>query len=149
MTAVQTREGARLGPLEQIPEGEGRAFAVHGEQVAVFRLRGGRVFALGAVCPHRGGPIADGQIDAIGVVCPLHLNAFEFRSGCSSTSDYALPVYPVEVDAGGEIVLYPRATPGGTHSDGAVAPPSAYPTSAPAGDRVAEPDPTRGIEDTT
>ena len=129
--------------------GEGRAFAVHGEQVAVFRLRDGRIFAVGAVCPHRGGPIADGQTDATGVVCPLHLNAFEFGTGRSSTSDYALPVYPVEVDAGGDVVVYPRATPGDTHSDGAVAPPSAYPTSAIAGGPVAEADRSPGSEDST
>lgn len=48
-----------LGPVDQIPLGEGRAFAVDGEQVAVFRLRDGSLRALGAVCPHRGGPIAD------------------------------------------------------------------------------------------
>ena len=32
----------------------------------MFRRRDGRVFGLGAVCPHRGGPIADGQTDATG-----------------------------------------------------------------------------------
>ena len=53
----------RLGPVDQIPIGEGRAFGVDGEQVAVFRLRSGAVHAVSAVCPHKGGPIADGQID--------------------------------------------------------------------------------------
>lgn len=52
--------------------GEGRAFAVDGEQVAVFRLRDGTVRALAAVCPHRGGPPADGLLDDRVVVCPLH-----------------------------------------------------------------------------
>ena len=52
-----------LGPVDEIPLGEGRTFDVDGEQVAVFRLRDGSVCAVGAVCPHRGGPLADGQID--------------------------------------------------------------------------------------
>ena len=56
-----------------------------GEQVAVFRLRSGAVYALSAVCPHRGGPIADGQIDERIVVCPLHQNSFELATGCSPT----------------------------------------------------------------
>ncbi len=38
-----------------------------------------------AVCTHKGGPIADGQIDARIVLCPLHLNAFELDTGCSPT----------------------------------------------------------------
>ena len=45
-----------LGPLEQVPVGEGRAFGVAGEQVAVFRLRDGSLRAVSAVCPHKGGP---------------------------------------------------------------------------------------------
>ena len=36
---------------------------VGGEQVAVFRKRDGSLRALSAVCTHKGGPIADGQID--------------------------------------------------------------------------------------
>ena len=73
------------GPVEAIPYGEGRAFAVGGHQVAVFRKRDGTLRALSAVCPHKGGPIADGQIDNQVVLCPLHLNAFELDTGCSTT----------------------------------------------------------------
>lgn len=94
----------RLGPLDQIPYGEGRAFDVAGDQVAVFRLRNGQVHALSAVCPHKGGPIADGQIDSRVVLCPLHLNAFELETGCSTTGAEPLRHYEVRVD-GDEIIL--------------------------------------------
>ena len=46
------------------------------------------------VCPHRGGPLADGQIDDEVVVCPLHLNAFDLDTGCSSTGDVPLHTTP-------------------------------------------------------
>ena len=82
--------GHRLGPLDQIPIGEGRAFGVGGRQVAVFRLRTGAVYAVSAVCPHKGGPIADGQIDGSIVLCPLHMNAFELATGCSTTKQKPL-----------------------------------------------------------
>ena len=94
-----------LGPVDQIPVGEGRAFGVGGEQVAVFRLRDGSLRALSAVCPHRGGPIADGQIDHRVVLCPLHLHAFELDSGCSPTGAGPLKTFPVTVDADHNIVL--------------------------------------------
>jgi nitrite reductase/ring-hydroxylating ferredoxin subunit len=98
-----------LGPLDQIPVGEGRAFGVGGDQVAVFRLRDGRVRALSAVCPHRGGPLADGQIDSEVVICPLHLNAFELDTGCSRTGTDAIHSYPVEV-RDGQLFLTAPAT---------------------------------------
>jgi nitrite reductase (NADH) small subunit len=93
-----------LGPLDQIPYGEGRAFAVNGEQIAIFRLRDGSLRAVSAVCPHQGGPIADGQIDSNVVLCPLHLNAFDLTTGCSTTGADPLRTYHVSVD-GDQIVL--------------------------------------------
>ena len=103
--AAGTREHV-LGPLEQIPPGEGRAFAVDGEQIAVFRLRDGTLRALSAICPHRGGPIADGQIDQRVVMCPLHHNTFELDTGCSTTGEEPLRSYRVGVDAAQNIVLH-------------------------------------------
>ncbi len=96
MTAATVTRYA-LGPVDQIPVGEGRAFEVAGEQVAVFRLRDGSLRALSAVCPHRGGPIADGQIDHRIVLCPLHLNAFELDTGCSTTGEQPLRRFDVTV----------------------------------------------------
>jgi nitrite reductase (NADH) small subunit len=94
----------RLGPVHQIPRGEGRTYEVAGDQIAVFRLRDGRLRALSAVCPHKGGPIADGQIDSQLVLCPLHLNAFELDTGCSTTGAEPLRRYDVTV-IDDEIVL--------------------------------------------
>ena len=96
----------RLGPIVQIPVGEGRAFGVEGVHIAVFRLRSGAVHAVSAVCPHKGGPIADGQIDGSIVLCPLHMNAFELSTGCSTTGQEPLASWRVEVDQAGQIVLY-------------------------------------------
>ena len=87
-----------IGSIHDIPPGEGRTYAVDGDMVAVFRLRDGSVRALSAVCPHKGGPIADGQIDLKQVVCPLHLNAWDLTTGCSITGQPPLTVYPVRID---------------------------------------------------
>jgi nitrite reductase (NADH) small subunit len=97
-----------LGPANQIPFGEGRAFDVNGEQVAVFRMRNGRVHAVGAVCPHRGGPIADGQTDGSIVMCPLHSNTFELAPGWSLSGQPDLGSWPVSVDGDGNLVVEAR-----------------------------------------
>lgn len=94
-----------LGSVDQIPFGEGRAYGVDGEQVAVFRLRDGTLRAVGGVCPHKGGPIADGTIDHNVVICPLHQHAFELMTGCSTTGEKSLRSYKVFADEAGNIVL--------------------------------------------
>jgi nitrite reductase/ring-hydroxylating ferredoxin subunit len=94
----------RLGPVADLPVGEGRAYAVGDDMVAVFRLRNGELRAVSAVCPHAGGPIADGLSDADVVICPLHQHIFELTTGCSRTGQPPLKVYPVRVD-NGELVI--------------------------------------------
>ena len=95
----------RLGPVHAIPVGEGRAFAVDGRQIAVFRLRaGGDLRALDAVCPHAGGPLADAQIDHLKIVCPLHGFAFSLSDGACPGGGLAVRTYPVR-EEDGEIVV--------------------------------------------
>ena len=93
----------RLGPVDAIPLGEGRAFAVGDEQVAVFRLRDGTLRATQARCPHAGGPLADGQLDLTHVVCPLHLRAFSFADGQCAEGE-VIKVHTATA-VNGEIVL--------------------------------------------
>ena len=42
---------------------------------------GGEVFAIKAVCPHRGGPLANGRLDGHVVACPWHGWTFDVRTG--------------------------------------------------------------------
>ncbi|MCV7357814.1 Rieske (2Fe-2S) protein [Mycolicibacterium fluoranthenivorans] len=88
-----------LGPVSQIPPGEGRTFAVEDAQIAVFRLRDGSLRALDAVCPHKGGPLADGLADDSVVVCPLHGATFDLCTGQDVAGGDPVRSYPVaEVD---------------------------------------------------
>ena len=87
-----------IASVHEIPPGEGRTFAVNGQMIAVFRLRDGSVRAVQAVCPHKGGPLADGQIDLKQVLCPLHLNAWDLSTGCSLSGQPDLTTYPVRID---------------------------------------------------
>jgi nitrite reductase (NADH) small subunit len=95
-----------LGSVEDIPLGEGRTYAVEGRQIAVFRMRDGSLRALDAVCPHRGGPLADGLTDAQVVVCPLHNFTYDLRTGSEvANGGVAVSAYPVHADAAGTIHL--------------------------------------------
>jgi len=93
-----------LGPVSQIPPGEGRSFIVDGVDIAVFHTRGGQFFATQAHCPHRGGPLADGLTDDATVVCPLHDRIYALASGEGIGNDCKLAVYLVQVK-GDQILL--------------------------------------------
>jgi nitrite reductase (NADH) small subunit len=89
-----------VGALEDIPVGEGRTYAVEDAQVAVFRLRDGTLRAIDAVCPHRGGPLADGLIDERVVVCPLHGHTFDMCTGAEAGGELSVRSYPVSAVEG-------------------------------------------------
>ncbi len=94
----------RLGPVGQIPPGEGRNFVVAGIEIAVFHTREGHVFATQAHCPHKSGPLADGLTDGATVVCPLHDRIFSLSSGEGIGNSCSIAVYPARA-AGGEIYV--------------------------------------------
>lgn len=99
-------EGVVVCHWDDLAPEVGRTFVVDGEQVAVFRLRDGELRAVQAVCPHRAGPIADGQCDARIVMCPLHQYAFDLADGTCTNGDIpALRTWPVELDAHGRVVV--------------------------------------------
>lgn len=108
-----TSASTRVAALEEIPPGEGRAYTVPTGagpvQIAVFRHRDGRVSAVDAACPHSGGPLADGQIDSCVVVCPLHLNTWDLRTGESTSGQAPVRVHRVQVDDDGGVHVAPTA----------------------------------------
>lgn len=94
-----------IGPIDQIPRGEGRAFEIDGRRIAVFHTRSGEVYAVDAVCPHRGGPLADGLLGGTVVVCPLHGWKFELTTGATPNGSCAVQPYATSLNALGEIVV--------------------------------------------
>ena len=57
-----------------------------------------KLFAFAHKCPHAGGMLADGHIDALGnVVCPLHRYRFNMNNGRNVSGEgYYLTHWPVE-----------------------------------------------------
>lgn len=79
---VESR-GPDLGagvPLSTIPEGGTLTGHARGKPVLVTR-RDDRVFAVGAVCTHYGGPLPEGLVVGDTVRCPWHHACFSLRTG--------------------------------------------------------------------
>ena len=86
--------------LDDIHEGRGRALVVRGTDVALLR-DGDEVYAVGGLCPHRAGPIAEGKVVNGAVICPMHQWDFELVSGISTYNPAdQLPTYSARVRDG-------------------------------------------------
>lgn len=98
----------RVAQLTQLPPGSSQVVNIAGTEVAVFNV-GGELFAIENTCPHQGGPLADGWVDAeeMTVTCPWHAWCFDLRTGKMTLGDFAQQrVYDVHSD-GRSIFLRP------------------------------------------
>ena len=79
----------------------------------VLAMVEGRVYAIDAVCSHRGGPLDEGSLDGHNLKCPWHYAVFDVRNG--TVSDRTVWAtnqrsYPVKVDEStGDILVNIRA----------------------------------------
>ncbi len=55
--------------------------------VAIFRNRADKLFALLDRCPHKGGPLSQGIVFGEKVACPLHNWNIELPTGCAVSPD--------------------------------------------------------------
>lgn len=86
------------------PEGEAKEFRVHGISLCVATLQG-TPHAVNNVCPHRGGPLAEGHVEHGRVVCPWHQWEFDLVTGVSTHSQNAkVTAYPLQ-QAGNDILV--------------------------------------------
>ena len=70
-----------LGNVEQIAIGQGQCFIINGQEIALFRSRLGKIFAIENKCPHRGGPLSEGIVGNGVVLCPLPGHKFDLATG--------------------------------------------------------------------
>jgi apoptosis-inducing factor 3 len=69
-----------VGPLDAFADGAMHAVDIDGTKVLLFR-EGDVLHAMGATCPHAGGPLAEGVRRGSRLVCPWHKATFCLRSG--------------------------------------------------------------------
>ena len=56
------------------------AVEVNDEKVCIANVEG-KYYAIGNVCTHMGGPLAEGKIEGFEVQCPWHGSKFDIRTG--------------------------------------------------------------------
>ncbi len=76
------------------------------DKIICIARKGDEVFACAHKCPHAGGYMAGGFVDALSnIVCPLHRYKFSLQNGRNVSGEgYYLKTYPVEVREDGVYV---------------------------------------------
>lgn len=68
---------------------------IAGHAIAIFQVDG-QFYAVDAICPHEGGPLGEGQLNGMEVLCPLHGYSFHLKTGaCSTEKGLRARTYPV------------------------------------------------------
>src|SRR6476660_2293447 len=84
---------------EDIPHSKMKEVQIGGENICVANVEG-KYYAIGSICTHEGGPLADGTLEGYEVECPWHQSKFDLRTGevTSPPASEPEPSYEVKVD---------------------------------------------------
>ena len=94
----------KVAPIEDVPMGEGRVFDVNGRSIAVFNVDG-QFHAIDNECPHRGGPLGEGELTGPVVLCPWHAWRWDVRTGANVNNPAVrVDCFAVSVEAGAILV---------------------------------------------
>src|SRR5919206_1255182 len=76
-----------------------------GEDVCIANVDG-KYYAIGNVCTHEGGPLADGVLEGYEVECPWHQSRFDVRTGevRGPPASESEPTYEIKVDGNSMLV---------------------------------------------
>ena len=98
MTQGTTR--VRVAGAGEIEPGGAQVVDAAGRSVAVFNVEG-RYYAIDNTCPHRGGPLGEGDLDGAVVACPWHAWRWDVRTGANTNNPaLTLACFPVVEDDG-------------------------------------------------
>ena len=85
-----------VAALDDLPDGTPLRVEAKGTPVLLLR-QGDRIRAIGATCPHLGGPLDKGSIEGDTVTCPWHGSVFSLDDGSLIHGPAMMPVAAYEV----------------------------------------------------
>jgi nitrite reductase/ring-hydroxylating ferredoxin subunit len=90
----------KMATLDELPPGSAREVEHEGRIYALFNVDG-VVSAIDGVCPHQGGPLAEGVLQGTCVTCPWHAWRFDVQTGTTPLGPkIKQAVYEVKIEGG-------------------------------------------------
>lgn len=97
---MEKQDFVAVASVQDLKDDQGTCVNIGDRQIALFKGDDGTVYAIGNICPHQGGPLAEGWFDAddCSVTCPLHAWDFDVRTGKRVNGPETTPRYEVRVE---------------------------------------------------
>jgi len=70
----------KVATTGELAPGQAKRVEAGGRRIALFN-RDGAYHAIEDTCPHRGGPLSEGQVEGNVVICPWHGAKFDITTG--------------------------------------------------------------------
>jgi nitrite reductase/ring-hydroxylating ferredoxin subunit len=97
----------KLATLDELPAGSAKEVEFEGRVYAIYNVEG-VISAIDGICPHQGGPLAEGTVEGNTVTCPWHGWQFNIRTGQTPLgSKIKQAVYEVKVEGPDVLVAVP------------------------------------------
>jgi|WetSurMetagenome_2_1015567.scaffolds.fasta_scaffold79054_3 nitrite reductase (NADH) small subunit len=97
----------RIASVSEVEPGQMLPANADGAEIVVCN-DGGTLHAFQGLCPHRNGPLAQGNLADGRIICPWHAWEFRCDNGCYDYNDLIqLRRYPVQVEDGDIYVEVP------------------------------------------
>jgi glycine betaine catabolism B len=96
----------KVANTKDIQHSQMKEVEVNGQNICVVNVEG-KYYAIGSICTHEGGPLADGTLEGYEVECPWHNSKFDVRTGevTSPPASEPEPSYEVKVDDNNNILI--------------------------------------------
>lgn len=98
----------KMATVDELAPGRSKEVEHDGRIYALFGLADGGIAVVDGICPHQGGPLADGPLDGTCVTCPWHGWQFDVRTGATPINKkIKLPVFEARIDGPDVLVSVP------------------------------------------
>jgi glycine betaine catabolism B len=106
----QNEDFVKVAETKDVQPSQMKEVQINGKNICVANVDG-KYYAIGNVCTHEGGPLADGKLEGYEVECPWHQSKFDVRTGevTNPPATESEPTYEIKVD-GNSILVKKRLT---------------------------------------
>jgi nitrite reductase/ring-hydroxylating ferredoxin subunit len=94
----------KIAEIQDLPPGAATCVDAAGRTLALFNVDGA-LYAVDNTCPHRGGPLGEGDLDGTIVTCPWHGWRYDVTTGANDGNpSLRVACHPVTVENGSAYV---------------------------------------------
>ena len=99
MIILSEEDFVKVSDTKDVQPSHMKEVELNGENICIVNVEG-KYYAIGNICTHEGGPLADGTLEGYEVECPWHGSKFDVRTGevKNPPASEPEPVYQIKVD---------------------------------------------------